>query len=66
MAQADIWASLLLAYSPPHPPTPQHMLSTVGWVPRALFARGVGPPASIQPAAISTNRLPNLQACLSY
>lgn len=38
MAQADIWASLLLAYS-----TPRHMLSTVGWVPRALFARGAGP-----------------------
>lgn len=45
---------------------PQHMLSTVGLVPRALFARGVGPPAPIQPAPISTNRLPNLQACLRY
>lgn len=38
MAQADIWASLLLAYSAP----PQHMLSTVGLVPRAPFAGGRG------------------------
>lgn len=44
----------------------QHMLFTVGLVPRALFSRGLGllllfiwPPSS-------TNSLPNLQACLGY
>lgn len=46
-------------FSPPTPP--QHMLSTVGLVPRALFAGGTGGP--IQPSPISTNRPPNLQAC---
>lgn len=66
-AEGSLWHRL--TYGPacclPIQP-PQHMLSTVGLVPRALFARGVRPPAPIQPAPISTNRLPNLQACLGY
>lgn len=66
-AEKSLWHSLTygLACCLPIQSLPAHALHS--WPSsQSLVFQGSGPPAPIQLAPISTNRLPNLRACLGY